>query len=139
MIESRDPEIEALVGAFYAAFDNRDGRTPDGAALRALFTLEAVITRVGAGQADSWTPEVFIAPRVALLTEGALTGFHEWETDARTLVRDNIAGRWSTYRKAGKLDGADYQGGGFKFIQFRRQDGRWLIHSILWEDTPDPP
>jgi hypothetical protein len=135
MIEQSDPEIESLVGAFYAAFDNRGGRAPAGEALRAMFAEAATITRVAPDLADIWAPDAFIAPRVAMLTDGTLTDFHEWETEARTVVLDNIASRWSRYEKSGTLNGADYRGGGQKFIQFQRADGRWLISSILWEDA----
>ncbi len=132
--EGLGPALEALVAAFYAAFDNRGGRPPATAALRAMFGEGATITRVDADGAVVWTPDEFIAPREAMLTNGVLTEFHEWETAARTVLLANIASRWSTYEKAGTLNGAAYGGGGHKFIQFRRQDGRWTISSILWED-----
>jgi hypothetical protein len=123
-----------LVSAFYAAFDNRASRSPAGDELRALFGAAATITRVTGDQVASWSPEAFIAPRIAMLTDGTLTQFHEWETDSRTAVIGSIASRWSTYEKEGKLNGADYRGGGHKFIQLARTRGRWLISSILWED-----
>jgi hypothetical protein len=129
-----DPALEALVAAFYAAFDNRGGRRPATAALRAMFADGATITRVEAANVAVWTPDEFIAPRETMLTNGVLTGFHEWETAAHTVILQNIASRWSTYEKAGALNGAAYGGGGHKFIQFQRQDGRWTISSILWED-----
>jgi len=83
-----------------------------------------------------WDLDAFIAPRAAMLSDGTLTGFHEWETEGRTLVAGNIASRASRYAKAGLLKGADYRGAGRKFIQFHRRDGRWLISSVLWEDEP---
>ena len=61
------PEIASLITAFYAAFDNRGGRPPAVAELRALFAPEASITRVNADGADTWDPEAFIAPRAAML------------------------------------------------------------------------
>lgn len=134
MDPSLDPEIEALIAAFYAAFDNRGGRLPAVEGLRALFAETATITRVTSEAVDSWTPEAFIAPRQRMLADGALTDFHEWETTARTVVLANIASRWSTYEKQGRLKDADYGGGGHKFIQLHRLEGRWRISSILWED-----
>ena len=83
---------------------------------------------------ESWTPDAFIAPRIAMLSDGTLTDFHEWETQARTSVLDRIASRWSRYEKQGLLDGADYRGGGQKFIQLYRAGDRWLIGAILWQD-----
>ena len=134
MAERTDPDLEALVTDFYAAFDNRGGSAPAVDALRAMFGEAATITRVTSDQVDTWDADAFIAPRQAMLTDGTLQDFHEWETDARTVVLDNIASRWSTYEKLGTLNGADYRGGGHKFIQLHRQDGRWRIASILWED-----
>jgi hypothetical protein len=123
-----------LAFAFYAAFDNRGSLSPAGDELRALFSAAATITRVTDDEIASWSPEAFIAPRIAMLTDGTLTEFHEWETESQTAVIGNIASRWSTYEKEGKLNGADYRGGGHKFIQLARTSGGWLISSILWED-----
>ena len=135
MGEQATPEIEALMAAFYTAFDNRGSRRPAAEDLKGMLAEAATITRVAPDKVETWTPEAFISPRVEMLTDGTLTDFHEWETEAQTVVLENIACRRSTYGKAGKLNGADYQGGGHKFIQFHRTEGRWLISSILWEDT----
>src|SRR4051794_25190696 len=97
MNQPADPEIEALVTAFYAAFDNRSGRVPDGRRLREMFDEAATITRASRDGVETWDPQAFIAPRLAMLTDGGLTEFHEWEVEARTVVRENIAARWSTY------------------------------------------
>jgi hypothetical protein len=129
------PEIEALTAAFYAAFDNRGDRTPTADALLAVFSDEATITRVANDGVESWEPEAFVSPRIAMLTDGTLAEFHEWETTSRTVVSENIASRWSTYEKEWQVDGAVQRGGGQKFIQLHRRRGRWLISSILWEDT----
>ena len=129
-----DLGIETLVIAYYSAFDNRGSRTPAFAELRAMFADGARITRVTNDRADSWAVDAFITPRAAILTDGTLTDFHEWETSAKTVILENIASRWSTYEKAGKLDGNDYPGNGHKFIQFYRNENRWFISSILWED-----
>ena len=129
-----NPEIETLVADFYAAFDNRDARVPDIEAMRKLFAASAAITRIAQGSAECWSPDAFLAPRIAMMTEGRLTDFHEWEVEARTRVLANIASRWSTYEKAGRLDGADYRGRGHKFIQMYREAEGWRISAILWED-----
>lgn len=129
-----DAAIDELTATFYGGFDNRAPRIPTGEELLALFSEGATITRVGADGVARWTPEAFVAPRIALLTDGTLTEFHEWETDSRTAVFADIASRWSTYEKEGLSNGNEYRGGGRKFMQLRRQDGRWLITSLLWQD-----
>ncbi len=83
-----------------------------------------------------WDVDAFVAPRAAMLGDGTLSEFHEWETEGQTQIWDSIASRASRYAKAGRLNGADYRGGGRKFIQFHRRDGRWRISSVLWEDDP---
>jgi hypothetical protein len=50
-------------------------------------------------------------------------------------VFQNIASRRSTYAKEGTLNGDDYRGGGTKFLHLCRRGGRWLISSLLWEDS----
>jgi len=134
MTATPNPEIEALIAAFYAAFDNRGGRAPADGALAAMFAQTATITRVGQGQVETWSPKAFIAPRVAMLTDGTLAEFHEWEVAAQTVVLADAASRWSTYEKRGLQNGEAYGGGGHKFILMHRQDGQWRISSILWED-----
>ena len=90
-----------MTATFYAAFDNRAPRIPTGEELLALFAEQATITRVAPGDAACWDPAAFVAPRIAMLTDGTLTEFHEWETESRTAVFEDIASRWSTYEKEG--------------------------------------
>ena len=127
-------EIGSLISRFYAAFDNRQGRALDVTELRELFLPEARVTRVAAGQADSWSVDEFIAPRVAILTDGILLSFHEWEVEGATTVFGNIAEHRSQYRKSGQQRGTPYGGEGRKFILLCQLEGRWRIVSILWED-----
>jgi hypothetical protein len=133
--EASEAEIGAVVAAFYGAFDNRGGRPAATEALRALFMDDARIVRVADERVESWGVEAFIAPRAAMLADGTLVEFHEWETQAQTTVLGGIASRRSLYRKAGRLNGADYAGEGRKLIQFVRDGGRWRIASVLWEDA----
>jgi len=127
-------EIDALIDAFYREFDNRSGRVPSGLALRNLFAADARITRVSSANRHQWVVDEFIEPRIAMLTNGTLTGFHEWQVRSKTIVFDNIASRESHYRKSGTMNGVPYEGEGQKFIQLYRLNGSWLISSILWED-----
>lgn len=123
--------IDGLVAAFFAAFDNRDGRVPDAAAFTALFTAAATITHRHGLTIRSSSPTDFFTPRLAMLTDGRLLDFHEWEVEAVTSVHNGIATRTSFYRKAGR----DYGGTGTKLFQFARQTAPdWRITSVLWED-----
>lgn len=137
MIDGDEPAatgIDAVIAAFYSAFDNRGGRTPPTAALYDMFDASGRITRVSRDRVESWSVEQFVAPRAELLSNGTLTEFHEWETGGSTTVCGNIASRQSHYRKEGIRDGVAYAGEGRKFIQLYRVDARWVITSVLWED-----
>jgi hypothetical protein len=127
-------DIDALIDAFYRAFDNRGTTAPSAAALRELFAADARIRRVASGTIEQWTVDEFIAPRIAMLTDGTLTDFHECETRSSTTVFDSIANRESYYQKTGTMNEAPDVGSGRKFIGLCRVNGSWLICSILWED-----
>jgi hypothetical protein len=124
--------IDAVVAAFFGAFDNRDGRVPDAAAFAALFVDGATIAHRSGERVAVDAPAEFFRPRQSLLTNGTLLDFHEWEEDALTTVHANIASRTSVYRKSGS---GGYGGTGTKLFQLARQaGGAWRITSVLWAD-----
>ena len=131
-LQQRD--IDTLIARFYAAFDNREGKKINIPDLRDMFLPEARITRVATGKAETWSVEEFITPRAAMLADGTLVDFHEWEIEASTTIFNNIAERHSRYRKSGQLRGEPYSGEGRKFILLCHIEGRCRIVSILWED-----
>ena len=133
MMDSRT-EIDALVGAFYAVFDNRDGREPTVEQMTALFHEPALIAKRADGGFETSTPAQFARPRIDLLRGPALVGFHEWETAADTRIEGDLALRTSRYAKAGTMNGEPYAGKGTKFFQFIREQGRWRILSLAWAD-----
>lgn len=133
-MNSHQTAINRLIARFYAAFDNRERRVLDMTELREMFLPKATVTRVAAGQTDSWSVEEFIAPRVAILTDGTLVNFHEWEVEGATTIFGNIAEHRSQYRKSGHQRGEPYVGEGRKFILLCQLEGTWRIVSVLWED-----
>jgi hypothetical protein len=135
-IASARSRIDALIARFFAAFDNRDGAKPELAAIASCFTSKATIVRRSPAGVEIFTVEEFALPRIALLTQGALRDFHEWETEATTEVFDGIATRTSRYAKSGLLDGAEYAGAGTKCFQLVECDSGWLIAALAWVDDP---
>ena len=127
--------IDALAARMYAAFDNRDGRAPDLDGLRELFIPSCVICKAIPGQEQVLTLDGFIAQRRPLLMQGRLVDFAERETDSRTWIAGNVAGRASLYEKSGVLDGTPFRTGGAKQMQFVRLDGRWWISALAWDDA----
>ena len=138
MDEARDLiQIDDLVARFFAIFDNRDGAVPRLDALMACFADKAVIARHSGSGAELYTVEEFARPRMALLTQGRLLHFHEWETRATTQRFDGIATRTSRYAKSGMLDGNPYAGMGTKCFQLVELDSGWRMASLAWVDDTD--
>jgi RimJ/RimL family protein N-acetyltransferase len=136
----RDPgddraQIDALTRRFLRAFTNRDGAVPTLPALPHYFMLDATV-RVADALGTVTTTDLpgFIAPRAELLLRGRLTGFEEHETASRTEIQGAIAQRWLRYAKRGTLDGAAFEGGGTKSLQFVRTARDWKIASLVWTD-----
>jgi hypothetical protein len=127
-------KIDALIAKFFSTFDNRNGATPRLADLTDCFSDKATIVRRADGSVELYTVSEFALPRIALLTEGTLLDFHEWETSASTRIFDGIATRASRYRKSGLLDGKDYAGSGTKCFQLVDLGADWRIASLVWVD-----
>jgi hypothetical protein len=128
-------QIDALIGEFFAAFDNRAGRKVDLTSLRSLFVHGALIVKNTATSSETLSVDAFIQPRQALLTNGSLVEFHEWEIDATTFIFDGIACRTLRYAKDGILNGAPFAGEGMKSIHLARTHEGWRITSIVWQDA----
>lgn len=134
---SVESAIDALIQRFFRAFDNRDGATPDQAALIDMFTEKAVIARHADGTCELYSPTEFAQPRIALLRSGELLHFHEWEESSVTKIAGDIATRSSRYAKHGQLRGHDYGGQGTKFFHLANVAGEWRIVSLVWTDDND--
>ena len=127
--------LDDLVRRFFAAFDNRAGTVVNLNAIRGCFAQGAIVFRSSAGSRETMTVDQFIEPRQALLTNGSLVDFHEWEVEASTFLYGEIACRTLRYRKEGMLNGAPLSGEGRKSIHLVRIDGHWRITSIIWQDS----
>lgn len=132
----RTGEIDRLMAAMLAAFDNTGGRTPDLGVLRDLFLPQAVIVNNTGPEPDVHDLESFIGPRQKILTDGTLTEFSEGEVAGRTEIIGSVAQRLSDYRKSGVRDGVPFEGAGRKTTQFVRTPDGWRIAALSWDDNP---
>ena len=126
--------INKVIGAFFGAFDNRDGRVPTIDLLDSLFARASVVASHGVSGVAICTVKDFAQPRIALLSSGRLLNFSEWETDAQTTVLGSLAVRRSRYSKSGQLDGLPYAGSGTKFFQLALVENEWRIVALSWAD-----
>jgi GNAT superfamily N-acetyltransferase len=133
-----DAAIEDVVRAFFRAFANDEAERGSLDRLPSEFTADARISVLTAGEVRTYGVDEFIAPRRALLSSGAVTGFSEWETESTTLVHRDIACRRSRYAKRGVRDGSAFTGAGTKVFSFVRVPVRggsaWKIHTLVWQD-----
>jgi hypothetical protein len=126
--------IADIVCTYFEAFTSGPGCADRMEALRATFLPEAVIVRAGGGDPAVYDVDGFIAPRQALLTDGTLEQFHEWELSGHTEVFGNIAHHFCSYAKEGVQGGAPFTGRGMKTIQLVRTSAGWRISGAAWDD-----
>ncbi|WP_256793029.1 DUF4440 domain-containing protein [Terrabacter sp. Ter38] len=126
--------IQGMVDAFFGAFVSGPGCAERMSLLRGLLLPQAVIVRTCGREPAVMGIEDFIAPREALLTEGALTDFREWPVTGRIEVFGDIAHWFGSYAKAGTQEGEPFTGRGMKTIQFVRVADGWRISAAAWDD-----
>lgn len=130
-------DIDALVRRFFDVFTNAGGAAPNVENLAALFIPSGVIVKAVGADAEVYSVESFIAPRLRILTDGTLTDFREEETEARTDIVGNIAQRICLYRKSGVMRGQRFEAKGVKVMQFVRLPEGWRIAAVSWDDARD--
>jgi hypothetical protein len=126
--------IAALVHTFFAAFTSGPGVAARMEALRAACLPRAVIVRTCGGEPMVYDVDGFIEPREAMLTDGTLERFSEWELSGHTEVFGDIAHHFCSYAKEGVQGGAPFTGRGRKSLQLVRTSGGWRISAAAWDD-----
>ena len=86
-------DIDELIAAFFAMFDNRDNRSPCLVDLEGLFVRGAVITRRDGDHLEVMTLKDFTEPRQVILTNETLVDFHEWEVESQMVVSRHASAR----------------------------------------------
>jgi hypothetical protein len=129
--------IDVLVRSFFAAFCSGPDCAARLDALRDVFLSEAVITRTCGLPPAVYNVDGFIAPRQALLTDGTIVDFREWELSGHTELFGDIAHHFCSYAKAGVQNGVPFTGSGVKTFQFVRTAEGWRISAVAWDDERD--
>lgn len=128
--------VDAVAAAFFGAFSNAGG-APGVDRLYGLFIPQAVIVKQTGSSPHVYDVESFVEPRRAILTGGTLERFVEEETSEQTALFENMAQRFSRYRKSWWENGKEHRGEGVKSLQFVRTPQGWKIASLVWEDVQD--
>lgn len=127
--------IGAALDAVYGVISGPAGQARDWARMRTLFTPEARLTAIGANGARGGTVEDYITKSGPTLTT---SGFTERELARRVEIYGDLAHAWSSYEGTG--NGGKLKVRGINSFQLVRQNGRWLVQSILWQaESPARP
>ncbi|MDY8138544.1 GNAT family N-acetyltransferase [Aquimarina sp. 2201CG5-10] len=127
-------EIDLLSTSFFDLFTNANGAAPNLKNIKDLFISNGMIIKNTEGNPEIYNLEEFITPREKILNDGTLIDFKESEISHTTEIFQNIAHRFSLYKKSGKLNGVDFESKGVKTIQFIKVDNTWKITSVAWSD-----
>ena len=132
---SDEAAIGAALDAVYGVISGPAGQARDWARMRTLFTPEARLTAIGPNGARGGTVEDYIAKSGPMLTT---SGFTERELVRRVEIYGDLAHAWSSYEGTG--NGGKLKVRGINSFQLVRQNGRWLVQSILWQaESPARP
>ncbi len=123
-------EIDAFIAEFYSILSYKNSK-PDGVdSLPNLFVTDGTLTAVFGLRPMLWTASQF----AAFIKNGArqgITGRTETEIAEHTAIFGNMAHRFSTYKLTAMVNGKEEEERGINSIQLIRQNGRWLIHSLV--------
>ena len=129
-----EAKIIKAVADVYAIISGPAGQKRDFARMKTLFTPDARLYAVGQRGLQGGSLDDYIEKSGPLLEK---VGFTEKELTRRIELYGNVAQVWSSY--AGTSTDGSVNVRGINSLQLARQpDGRWLVHSILWQqERPD--
>nr|WP_314443044.1 nuclear transport factor 2 family protein [uncultured Sphingomonas sp.] len=136
---AEEAAIRAAVARVYAVISGPAGQKRDWAGMKTLFTPDARLYAVGSRGLQGGSLDDYISRSGEMLER---VGFTESELVGQVQMFGNVAQVWSSY--AGTSTDGSVNVRGINSFQLARQpDGRWLVHSILWQGTtpqlPLPP
>ncbi|WP_300975386.1 hypothetical protein [Sphingomonas sp. LHG3406-1] len=128
--------IRQAIADVYAVISGPAGQKRDFARMKSLFTPDARLYAVGRNGLQGGSLDDYVAKNGSSLEK---VGFTERELSSRVQIFGNVAQVWSSY--AGTSTDGSINVRGINSFQLARQiDGRWLVHSILWQaETPALP
>jgi hypothetical protein len=121
--------IGRAIADVYAVISGPAGQKRDFARMKTLFTPDARLYAVGQRGLTGGSLDKYIEKSGPFLEK---VGFTEKELTRRIELYGNVAQVWSSY--AGTSTDGSVNVRGINSFQLARQpDGRWLVHSILWQ------
>ncbi|MFI5308117.1 MAG: hypothetical protein ACHQ53_12230 [Polyangiales bacterium] len=134
--DNRDQrQLDELIRRFYEVISFEDGGTPDWESMACLFSKHARITRVTPEAIDYMDLSSFRSMAEELLEVGAFTSFFERELTRRTDRFGDVIHIASAYETRVSPTARDYLERGVNSLQLIREDGRWKIVSLCWDNN----
>ena len=122
--------ITRAIGDVYAVISGPAGKARDWERMKSLFTSDARLYAISTRRGMSGgTVADYITNNGENLVK---VGFTEKELARRIEIYGNLAQVWSSYHGTSS-DGSVNVRGINSFQLARQPDGRWLVHSILWQ------
>lgn len=133
---NEDLAVRAAVADVYAVISGPAGQKRDWARMRSLLTPDARLYAIGARGISGGSLDDYITRNGPNLER---IGFTERELRSQVQQFGNLAQVWSSYHGT-STDGTVNIRGINSFQLARQPDGRWLVHSILWQaESPSLP
>jgi hypothetical protein len=129
-------DLTVLMADFCRAVSFMPGQLPPYERLYSIFVLGGKLIRNNGDEPEICTVAGFIEPRQHMIATGELTYFEQAESGHLTEVYGNVAHRFSTYQKRGRMDGVDFVTRGIISTQFIRTPQGWRMSSMVWDDEP---
>lgn len=129
-------QVERVVDRFFTGFVSGAAAAAGAQVLREVLMPGAVLVNACGPEPVVQDVEGFIAPRLALLTSGRVSGFREARRGGHTEVFGSIAQHWCSYEKSWREDGQECVGAGVKGLQLVRTGDGWRITALVWDDEP---
>lgn len=126
---AEEAAVRAAIADVYAVISGPAGQKRDWDRMRSLFTPDARLYAVGRAGLNGGSVNDYITKNGPTLEK---VGFTERELASRIQMYGNVAQVWSSYHGT-STDGTVNVRGINSFQLARQPDGRWLVHSILWQ------
>jgi hypothetical protein len=134
-----DPSIVSLLEQLYAVISFEEGSEPSFELFARLFAEHARITRITPEGTDFLDPSGFLAMTRSMLELGAYTSFYEFEVGRRVEQFADVAQVWSFYETRRNRAASEALGRGVNSIQLIRQNAKWKVLSLLWDESHAEP
>lgn len=130
-----DDLMSNVLRDLYASISFDEGGEPDWAKMEKLFSPHAKITRITPEATDYLNFPGFRDMARDFIELGAYTSFYEVEIARRVQYFGSTAQVWSAYETKQSEQAAEAMGRGVNSIQLIKEQGRWLVLSLLWDET----